>query len=48
MIQQKIANRDLVRTENGVELDAETLGAHIELTKSIKDFDLHRLITCHS
>jgi superfamily II DNA or RNA helicase len=47
MVQQRIRNRDLLRTSNGVELDAETLATHIALTKAVKDYDLRRVISFH-
>jgi superfamily II DNA or RNA helicase len=47
MVQQRIRNRDLLRTSNGVELDAETLATHIALAKAVKDYDLRRMISFH-
>ena len=47
MVQQRIRNRDLLRTSNGVELDAETLATHIALAKAVKDYDLRRVISFH-
>lgn len=43
-----IENRELVKTELGVETDAEGLAAQIALLKTMKDFDLHRMISFHS
>jgi superfamily II DNA or RNA helicase len=47
MVQQRIRNRDLLRTSSGVELDAETLATHIALAKAVKDYDLRRVISFH-
>ena len=47
-VEAKIINREIVRTENELEIDTETLANHIALTKAIKDFDLNRIITFHS
>ncbi len=43
-----IENRELVKTESGIENDAETLAAQVALLKTMKDFDLHRMISFHS
>lgn len=43
-----IENRELVRTESGIENDAESLAAQIGLLKAYKDFDLRRVISFHS
>ena len=47
MVQQRIRDRDLLRTSNGVELDAETLATHVAIAKAIKDYDLRRVISFH-
>jgi len=47
-ISSYIENRELVKTELGVEADAEGLAAQIALLKTMKDFDLHRMISFHS
>ena len=47
MIRQLIENRAWVRTSNGVELEAKSLGSHIALAKAIKNYDLRRVITFH-
>lgn len=43
-----IENRELVKTESGIEIDAESLAAQIGLLKAYKDYDLHRVISFHS
>lgn len=48
MIASYIDNREFVKTESGIENDAETLAAQVALLKAIKDFDLHRVISFHS
>lgn len=48
MIASYIENRELVKTETGLEKDAETLAAQVALLKAMKDFDLHRMISFHS
>ena len=47
-VQAKIINREIVQTENELEIDTETLASHIALAKAIKDYDLSRMITFHS
>ena len=47
LIQSQIQNRDLLRTSNGVELDAQTLASHIALAKATKKYDLRRVISFH-
>jgi len=47
-IRNRIQNRKLLRTSNGVKLDAETLATHVALAKAVKDYDLHRVISFHS
>lgn len=48
MIAAWIENRELVKTESGIEIDAESLAAQIGLLKAYKDYDLHRVISFHS
>lgn len=48
MIASYIENREFVKTETGLEKDAETLAAQVALLKAMKDFDLHRMISFHS
>lgn len=48
MIASYIENREFVKTETGLEKDAETLAAQVALLKTMKDFDLHRMISFHS
>lgn len=43
-----IENRELVKTESGIENDAESLAAQIGLLKAFKDYDLRRVISFHS
>ena len=47
LIQSQIQNRDLLRTSNGIELDAQTLASHIALAKATKKYDLRRVISFH-
>ena len=47
MIHNWIQNRELLRTETGIETDAEKLAAHIGLMKTIKEYDLKRVISFH-
>ncbi|UPM51150.1 Helicase associated domain protein [Synechococcus sp. A10-1-5-1] len=47
-VEAKILHREIVQTENELEIDTETLANHIALAKAIKDYDLSRLITFHS
>ena len=46
-VQSQIANRPLSTTDNGIETDYATLANHISLAKSIRDYDLQRVITFH-
>ena len=48
MIASYIENREFVKTETGLEKDAETLAAQVALLKAMKDFDLRRMISFHS
>lgn len=43
-----IENRELLKADSGIEMDAESLAAQVGLLKAIKDYDLHRLISFHS
>ena len=43
-----IENRELLRADSDIEMDAESLAAQVGLLKAIKDYDLHRLISFHS
>jgi superfamily II DNA or RNA helicase len=43
-----IENREFVKTESGIENDAESLAAQIGLLKAYKDYDLRRVISFHS
>jgi len=47
-VRSRIQNRKLLRTSNGVKLDAETLATHVALAKAVKDYNLHRVISFHS
>ena len=47
LIKSQIQNRQLLRTTNGVELDAETLASHIALAKATRKYDLRRVISFH-
>ena len=47
-VQERIQNRALLKTSNGMQLDAETLAKHLALAKAIKKYDLHRVISFHS
>ena len=43
-----IENREILKADSDIEMDAESLAAQIGLLKAIKDYDLHRLISFHS
>jgi superfamily II DNA or RNA helicase len=47
LVKSKIQNRDLLRTSNGIELDAQTLATHVALAKATKQHDLRRVISFH-
>ena len=47
-ITEFIQDRELLKTETGIETDAESLAAEIGLLKVIKEYDLKRVITFHS
>tara|TARA_A100001035_G_scaffold277421_1_gene274188 strand:+ start:31 stop:3606 length:3576 start_codon:yes stop_codon:yes gene_type:complete len=47
MIRQQIINRDLLTTDGENIIDAERVAAKIALIKSIKEFDLRRIISFH-
>lgn len=48
MLASWIANREIVRTETGKQIDAKSLAATVGLLKAIGDYDLSRLISFHS
>ncbi len=48
MIAEWIKNRELIKTDSGIENDAESIAAQIGLLKAIKDYDLKRVISFHS
>ncbi len=48
MIAEWIKNRELIKTDSGIENDAEAIAAQIGLLKAIKDYDLKRVISFHS
>jgi predicted helicase len=43
-----IEKRELVKTESGIDNDAQSLAAQIGLLKAFKDYDLRRVISFHS
>ena len=43
-----IENRELLKTDSDIEMDAESLASQVGLLKAIKDYDLHRMISFHS
>lgn len=43
-----IENREFLKADSDIEMDAESLAAQVGLLKAIKDYDLHRLISFHS
>ena len=45
---EMISERQLVKTENDIETDAQSFASHIGLAKAIKSYDLRRVITFHS
>ncbi len=47
-IAEWIANRDLIKTDSGLETDTESLAAQIGVLKAIKDYDLKRVISFHN
>lgn len=47
-IAQWIQNRELIKTDSGIENDAEALAAQIGLLKALKDYDLQRVISFHN
>lgn len=47
-ISEWIENRELLKTDSDIEMDAESLAAQVGLLKAIKDYDLHRIISFHS
>jgi len=48
MIAEWIKNREFIKTDSGIENDAESLAAQIGLLKAIKDYDLKRIISFHN
>ncbi len=48
MISEWIKNREFIKTDTGIENDADSLAAQIGLLKAIKDYDLKRVISFHS
>jgi len=48
MLASWIENREIVRTETGIQTDAKSLASTVGLLKAINDYDLHRLISFHS
>jgi superfamily II DNA or RNA helicase len=48
MLASWIKNREIVKTETGIQTDAESLAATVGLLKAINDYDLRRLISFHS
>jgi predicted helicase len=48
MIAEWIKNREFIKTDTGIENDAESMAAQIGLIKAIKDYDLKRVISFHS
>ena len=43
-----ISERELVKTDNDIQSDAQSFASHIALAKAINNFDLKRVITFHS
>ncbi|QWD34648.1 DEAD/DEAH box helicase family protein [Polynucleobacter paneuropaeus] len=43
-----IENRELLKADSDIEMDAESLAAQVGLLKAIKDYDLNRIISFHS
>lgn len=43
-----IENRDFLKADADIEIDAESLAAQVGLIKAIKDYDLRRVISFHS
>ena len=48
MLASWIENREIVRTDTGIQTGAKSLAATIGLLRAITDYDLHRLISFHS
>ena len=48
MIAEWIKNRELIKTDTGIENDAESMAAQIGLLKAMKDYDLKRVISFHN
>ena len=47
-IAEWIENRELMKTESGKTMDSESIAAYIGLLKTIKEYDLKRIISFHS
>ena len=47
-ISEWIENRELLKADSDIEMDAESLAAQVGLLKAIRDYDLKRLISFHS
>ena len=43
-----IENRELLKADSDIEMDAELLASQVGVLKAIKDYDLHRMISFHS
>ena len=48
MIKAWIDQREFLKTDSGIETDAQTFAAHIGLMKVMRDYDLKRVISFHS
>jgi predicted helicase len=48
MIAKWIKNREFIKTDTGIENDAQSMAAQIGLIKAMKDYDLKRVISFHS
>ena len=48
MIVEWIKSRELIKTDTGIENDAESMAAQIGLIKAIKDYDLKKVVSFHS
>tara|TARA_Y100001934_G_scaffold49353_1_gene59983 strand:- start:133 stop:1251 length:1119 start_codon:yes stop_codon:yes gene_type:complete len=46
--QEMVKNRELVKTETGIEDDARSFATQVGLSKAVKNYDLKRVITFHS
>ena len=43
-----IENRELLKADSDIEMDAESLASQVGLLKAMKDYDLYRMISFHS